>query len=70
MLFDKQITLKVCSQRVEKAIEALGVDYIDILQIRLNLGPCSKGTPLEETARAMKVWKAGLCIRSMIVLAV
>jgi len=47
--------LVLCRERVGKALEILGVDFLDMLVLRMLPMPEESGTPLDETAAAMKV---------------
>ena len=47
--------LPLARERVANALKLLGVEYIDALILRLGMGPDINGTPIEDTAKAMKV---------------
>lgn len=48
--------LFACRERVDKALEVLGVEFIDVLVFRSGHGPGK--VPLEETAKGMKVMRS------------
>jgi len=45
---------ETCKNRVADALKVMGLDYIDILILRLGMGTDLNNTPIEETAKAMK----------------